>query len=126
LLGSINKRFLQLENQFSSEHLCFVVTKTDSSLVLERYLRKHQNVVKDLREILAERERITTDTTFMQKRFDEMNQKVALEEKQIKQTQKERAQIKRAMKKRKREEGKCAICSIPCDRCNLYAKLTYR
>jgi GTP-binding protein EngB required for normal cell division len=121
LLGSITKRFLQLENQFSSEHLCFVVTKIDSSLVYERYIRKHQNILRDLREILAERERITNNTTFMQKKCNEQKQKAALVEKEIKQAQKERTEIKKASKKRKREEGNRAICFVLCGYSELHA-----
>ncbi|PQE05083.1 tat pathway signal sequence protein [Rutstroemia sp. NJR-2017a BVV2] len=105
LLGSVTKRFLQLENHFSSEHLCFVITKTDSSLVHERYLRKHQIIEKDLRQVLAERERIAGQNIVMQKKFDSVKQKMAEGEKMLKQAEKERTEIQRALKKRKRGEA---------------------
>ncbi|KAM3065028.1 hypothetical protein ACMFMF_011498 [Clarireedia jacksonii] len=105
LLGSITKRFLLLENRFSSEHLCFVVTKTDSSLVEDRYRRKHQNVAEGLQDVLTEREKINNKTISMQKKIEELKQKMAVDEKRMKQVEKEQAGIQRALRKRKCEEG---------------------
>ena len=44
LLGKATQMTLQLDNHFSSEHLCFIVSKIDSSLSVDRYIRTHQNV----------------------------------------------------------------------------------
>ncbi|EMR90498.1 putative tat pathway signal sequence protein [Botrytis cinerea BcDW1] len=51
LLGSITKRYLQLEDQFSSDHLCFIVTKIDSSMSVARYIRTHPEVSKRLTDV---------------------------------------------------------------------------
>jgi uncharacterized protein (DUF1697 family) len=39
---------LQLDNHFSTEHLCFIVSKTDSSLNVNRYIKTHPNVEESL------------------------------------------------------------------------------
>ena len=44
LLGKITQRTLQLDNRFSSQHLCFIVSKIDTSMTPERYVRTHPNV----------------------------------------------------------------------------------
>jgi len=44
LLGRVTQRTLQLDNHFSTEHLCFIVSKTDSSLNVQRYIRTHPKV----------------------------------------------------------------------------------
>jgi len=49
LLGKVAQRTLQLDNRFSADHLCFIVSKTDSSLTMSRYIRTHP----ELEEILA-------------------------------------------------------------------------
>jgi len=50
LLGNIAQRTMKLDNKFSSNHLCFIVTKTDSSLNMQRYIKTHPNVEEDLEE----------------------------------------------------------------------------
>jgi hypothetical protein len=60
LLGKVHQRTLQLDNHFSSEHLCFIVSKTDSSLTVDRYIKTHPNVAADLAPVLEkERELIS-------------------------------------------------------------------
>ncbi|RDL41492.1 uncharacterized protein BP5553_01471 [Venustampulla echinocandica] len=44
LLGKITQRSLQLDGRFSSDTLCFVVSKTDSSISVPRYISTHLNV----------------------------------------------------------------------------------
>lgn len=44
MLGRVTQRTLQLDNHFSSESLCFIVSKTDSSLNISRYIKTHPNV----------------------------------------------------------------------------------
>ncbi|TVY80439.1 Nuclear GTPase SLIP-GC [Lachnellula suecica] len=44
LLGRVTQRTLQLDNHFSSDKLCFIVSKTDSSLNVPRYIKTHPNV----------------------------------------------------------------------------------
>ncbi|TVY41981.1 Nuclear GTPase SLIP-GC [Lachnellula occidentalis] len=44
LLGRATQRTLRLDDRFSSESLCFIVSKTDSSLNIPRYIRTHPNV----------------------------------------------------------------------------------
>ncbi|ESZ96348.1 hypothetical protein SBOR_3280 [Sclerotinia borealis F-4128] len=67
LLGSITKRYLQLEDHFSSDHLCFIVTKTDSSIHVSRYIRTHPEVDKGLTEIYLKEAKIQDDLACMQK-----------------------------------------------------------
>ena len=50
MLGKVTQRTLQLDNHFSSESLCFIVSKTDSSLNISRYIRTHPNVEEALSE----------------------------------------------------------------------------
>ncbi|TVY88490.1 Nuclear GTPase SLIP-GC [Lachnellula willkommii] len=44
LLGRATQRTLRLDDRFSSESLCFIVSKTDSSLNIPRYIRTHPNM----------------------------------------------------------------------------------
>lgn len=44
----MTQRTLQLDNGFSSDSSCFIVSKTDSSLNIPRYIRNHPNVESDL------------------------------------------------------------------------------
>ncbi|KAH9214053.1 hypothetical protein DL95DRAFT_504805 [Leptodontidium sp. 2 PMI_412] len=44
LLGQVAQRTLQLDNRFSADHLCFIVSKIDSSLNVARYIRNHPEV----------------------------------------------------------------------------------
>jgi len=53
----VTQRTLQLDNHFSSESLCFVVSKTDSSLSISRYIKTHPNVEEALSDEFAKEER---------------------------------------------------------------------
>ncbi|EKD14365.1 uncharacterized protein L3040_008278 [Drepanopeziza brunnea f. sp. 'multigermtubi'] len=44
LLGEVAQRSLQLDGKFSADSLCFIVSKTDSSLSMARYIKNHKNV----------------------------------------------------------------------------------
>ena len=48
LLGKLRQQTMQLDNRFSSDQLCFVVSKIDSSLKVQRYLESHPNVEAEL------------------------------------------------------------------------------
>ncbi|EPE29393.1 P-loop containing nucleoside triphosphate hydrolase [Glarea lozoyensis ATCC 20868] len=44
LLGKALQLSLQLDNRFSTENLCFIVTKTDASINVKRYLQQNPDV----------------------------------------------------------------------------------
>jgi len=115
LLGKVTQQTLQLDNHFSSEHLCFIVSKTDSSLSMERYIKTHEDLTDALAP-LHEKERkhislmeqakiyyaelIDTQAT-NQKILAETNRRV----KEIVETSKEKKTAGSAQQKRKRDIG---------------------
>jgi hypothetical protein len=42
---------MQLDGKFTSDSLCFVISKVDQSMSVDRYIRTHPNVNKDLAPI---------------------------------------------------------------------------
>ncbi|QSZ37378.1 hypothetical protein DSL72_009476 [Monilinia vaccinii-corymbosi] len=73
LLGSITKRYLQLEDHFTSDHLCFIVTKIDTSLSVNRYIKTHPEVGKGLEKVYDKEARTQESLAYMQLQ-DEMRQ----------------------------------------------------
>lgn len=132
LLGKVAQRTLQLDNRFSADHLCFVVSKTDSSLLVERYIRTHPGLEGTLADETAKgaehQGKIATLEQFC------MEKKVALDTNRKKATGLNRelknfdSSIKkigaspRGRPKRKRNDDKAAgesilvkviVCSVP-------------
>ncbi|TGO76446.1 hypothetical protein BELL_0155g00120 [Botrytis elliptica] len=108
LLGSITKRYLQLEDQFSSDHLCFIVTKIDSSLSVSRYIRTHPEVSKQLTDVYEKETRnqegiecISASEATYKQSIKEYKQDLAERNKQMKELE---AHIKTAKLKRKRDD----------------------
>lgn len=76
LLGKISQRNLQLDNKFSAEHLCFIVSKTDVSLNMARYINTHKNVQAAL---AGEFEKEAIIRAALQRSLDNYNETIAAE-----------------------------------------------
>lgn len=71
LLGKVTQLRLQLDNQFNSDHLAFIVTKTDSSLSLDRYIKHHKNVHDSLSSVFEKEEELKTQLLEIEKKRDD-------------------------------------------------------
>ncbi|TVY48098.1 Nuclear GTPase SLIP-GC [Lachnellula cervina] len=57
LLGNVRQRTLKLDNRFSTDSLCFIVSKTDASLSTQRYISTHSNVEESLSDAMEREEK---------------------------------------------------------------------
>ncbi|CAG8948939.1 hypothetical protein HYFRA_00002066 [Hymenoscyphus fraxineus] len=102
LLGSVTQRTLQLDNKLSTESVCFIVTKTDSSLKVDRYIRDHPKVQEMLTDEFEKEHRISEDIESINVWCDERKKRQAEDSFLMSQLKKESKQLAKIHKKPKK------------------------
>ena len=110
LLGKVTQRTMVLDNRFTSDQLCFVVSKTDTSITPDRYIDTHPNVKQLLEPTSANLEahnaKLCRAEKYLQEKEDDRarNQK-ALDRIEL-ELKKTKAAIKKVAPKNKRAKLK--------------------
>jgi hypothetical protein len=120
LLGKALQLSLQLDNRFSTENLCFIVTKTDASINVKRYLQQNPDVEAAIATELQLHKEYSEYLNTWKTRFEKAQASNSSETKLGKSLRKEHKQATRALvalrgkppKKRKRNDDSEASSEI--------------
>ncbi|CAG8981462.1 hypothetical protein HYALB_00003032 [Hymenoscyphus albidus] len=102
LLGSVTQRTLQLDNKLPTESVCFIVTKIDSSLKVDRYIREHPKVQEMLTDEFEKELRISEDIESIKVWCEERKKRQAEDNLLMSQLKKESKQLAKICKKPKK------------------------
>jgi hypothetical protein len=99
LLGKIVLRNLQLDNKFSTKSLCFIITKTDTSINVNRHLKTYPDVATSLQ---AEDAHYAKHLKYMSDWKAHLNVNLKnnqAEKQQVKKLKKEQQQLEKSLEK---------------------------
>lgn len=106
MLGKFTQRTLQLDGRFAGDTLCFVVSKTDSSISVPRYIKTHANVEEYLIPESLLQERLKEVQNKLNEDYQELEVKMKAKNRDLKELKRELKQLQNIIKKSRPQKAR--------------------